>query len=313
MPPRRPGFSLVELLVVLATIAMLLGLLVPAVQQARVEARRTGCRSDLRQVGIAVHAYHDVRQSFPFASGRPRRGTTEHLESAGSDGTGFVRPQSWAISILPFIEEGSLAAMYARYCLACPPEAQESEIVNATVGVYNARSGVPGGLDFAALLGVGPDRPDPARRLDRWYFSAAVPTVAFGGILVPEGLGWDENSGAYATAIKGRPVRMADVSDGLGGTLALVESGDYSVDDGATWTPPRYSWPHVSDVGRFADRGAGPGPSPLETSLKPRSRIGVGTLVTLAGDGSVRSFADSVSGDVLTRLATRAGGESTPE
>jgi len=127
--------------------------------------------------------------------------------------------------------------------------------------------------------------------------------------MVPEGLGWDDGAGTYATAIKDRPVRMAEVSDGLGNTLAMVESGDYSVDDGGSWTPSRYSWPHVSDVGRFAGRGAGTGASSLETSLKPRSRIDGGVLLALAGDGAVRSLEEAIPADVLTRLTTRAGGE----
>ena len=278
-------------------------------QQARTAARRTGCRNDLRQLGIAIHAHHDVRRAFPFASGRPRRGTVDHLESAPVDGAGFVRPQSWAIAILPYIEEGALAAMYDRFCLACPPESQEDDIVNATIRAYNARSGVPGGLDFAALLGAGPALPDPVHRIDRWYFPAAVSPAEFSGVMVPEGLGWDDGAGTYATAIKDRPVRMAEVSDGLGNTLAMVESGDYSVDDGGSWTPSRYSWPHVSDVGRFAGRGAGTGASSLETSLKPRSRIDGGVLLALAGDGAVRSLEEAIPADVLTRLTTRAGGE----
>ena len=128
---RRPAFTLVELLVVIAVIGVLVGLLVPAVQQSRIAARRMACQSDLRQVGLALHGYHDARRAFPFVSGRPRPGTVEHLETSAATGIDYVRPQSWAVAILPYIEEGVLSAMYERYCLACPPEAQESEIVAA--------------------------------------------------------------------------------------------------------------------------------------------------------------------------------------
>jgi prepilin-type N-terminal cleavage/methylation domain-containing protein/prepilin-type processing-associated H-X9-DG protein len=84
------GFTLVELLVVIAIIAILVALLLPAVQAAREAARRTQCLNNLKQMGIALHNYHDVNGTFPHS----------HTSLSGGRCCGF----SWSALILPFIE-----------------------------------------------------------------------------------------------------------------------------------------------------------------------------------------------------------------
>ncbi len=97
--PSPRGFTLVELLVVIAIIGILISLLLPAVQSAREAARRTQCTNGLKQVGLALHQYHDTHRCFPFLRG----GT-----SGACDATSNCEYLSGWVSLLPYIEQTSL-------------------------------------------------------------------------------------------------------------------------------------------------------------------------------------------------------------
>lgn len=93
---KRRGFTLIELLVVIAVIAILVALLLPAVQQAREAARRTMCRSHLKQLVLALHSYHDVHRAFPI--------NASYTHSIGPDSI----TRSWMQGVLPFVEQSAL-------------------------------------------------------------------------------------------------------------------------------------------------------------------------------------------------------------
>ncbi|MBR9801344.1 DUF1559 domain-containing protein [bacterium] len=106
---RSRGFTLIELLVVIAIIAILVALLLPAVQQAREAARRSSCKNNLKQIGLALHNYHDTHRVFPAGGFR----YVNSSPSSGNENTAFGSvSHSYLVSILPFVE---WSAMYDQF------------------------------------------------------------------------------------------------------------------------------------------------------------------------------------------------------
>src|SRR3954454_13370626 len=100
-PPRHEGFTLIELLVAIAIIAILIALLVPAVQKVRAAAAKTQCTNNLKQLGIAMHAYHDSSKKFP-----------RNYTKVGTNTWEAVSANHY---LLPFIEQATLFAQAQTY------------------------------------------------------------------------------------------------------------------------------------------------------------------------------------------------------
>jgi prepilin-type N-terminal cleavage/methylation domain-containing protein len=103
---RRDGFTLIELLVVLGIISILIALLLPAVQSAREAARGANCRSNLRQVGIALHSYEAVNGCFPPALTSRMR----HKGSTALAGVDYFGKFSFLARMLPHLEQSAVFA-----------------------------------------------------------------------------------------------------------------------------------------------------------------------------------------------------------
>ena len=102
---RRSAFTLIELLVVIAIIAILVAILLPAVQQAREAARRAQCKNNLKQIGLALHNYHDDYRMFPLMSGGLGQTANTYGAAGNGLGHGYI---SWTIRILPYMDQTAI-------------------------------------------------------------------------------------------------------------------------------------------------------------------------------------------------------------
>lgn len=193
-----PGFTLVELLVVMAIIGTLIAILLPAVQRAREAARRAGCLNNLRQMGIGVHHYHDALGTFP-PGGIEHRTTINPATGMPYGASG--RQLAWSVFLLPYVEQGSL---YARIDTGKSFDAVENAEAAATVlSIYICPS-VPQGSQLRS--GRGP--------------------CQYGGIYGERISG--PNNPPKGVMLYDRAIAMAEIVDGTSSTLIIAEDGEFA-------------------------------------------------------------------------------------
>jgi prepilin-type N-terminal cleavage/methylation domain-containing protein/prepilin-type processing-associated H-X9-DG protein len=287
----RSAFTLIELLVVIAIIAILIALLLPAVQQAREAARRSQCSNNLKQIGLAIHNYHDTNSRFPLSAIDP---------SLGRSGV-FA-------SILPFLDQANvyhrydfnlgnsdpanLAAVSQRIAVYLCPTAPLRRPI--PISGCDANDRAPG--TYAVSTGSG----DP--------YGTIASGAPNNGVII--------NSGSGSTSLR-------DVADGTSSTLLGGESAwnfpDYLFTSGPCGGQVRWGFSYWSS------------PYPLATAFttkgafNPRTRAGdntrlanfrsehAGVVNMLLCDGSVRSVSENIDHTLLDSLATRAGAEIVGE
>jgi prepilin-type N-terminal cleavage/methylation domain-containing protein/prepilin-type processing-associated H-X9-DG protein len=214
VPPRnRRGFTLIELLVVIAIIATLIGLLVPAVQKVREAAARTQCQNNMKQLGVALHAYHDVHKALP-------KGCAPDVYSNGAVQSAWG--SSWKVFILPYIEQGPMYAKWQFYSNSGGFNRNNMSLIdNVMLSVYRCpSSAMP---DFSPSLSNGSIQMFTSyagiagASIDSSVSDGLAGRVSGGGLLYP-------NS----------KVRMAMISDGASNTLLVGENSDHFRDANGT-------------------------------------------------------------------------------
>ncbi|HEY3967793.1 MAG TPA: DUF1559 domain-containing protein [Planctomycetaceae bacterium] len=291
--PASAGFTLIELLVVITIIAILVALLLPAVQTAREAARMTQCRNNLKQIGLALHSYEAALKVLPSS-------TTSQIDfGVWSPIPTNYHLHSWASMILPFLDQG---ALYNR--------------LNFTVSAFDPVNYEPASYRLPAYRCpsyTGPDfSPSPlygrmSPRFALRNYAAMGATNVGNFYLQPDGVFYARSS-----------TQNADVKDGTSRTIYIVETREPSAAvwiDGGTAAvvsrryldsnAPSYAGPEnsLNYQPYYVANGQG-----IDSQFGPSSQH-AGGIVHLFGDGSVQVISPNINALVYDALVTRAGKE----
>ncbi|UUO07761.1 DUF1559 domain-containing protein [Blastopirellula sp. J2-11] len=280
----RRGFTLVELLVVIAIIGVLIALLLPAVQQAREAARRSQCMNNLKQMGLAVHNFHDTYGHLP-----PSRIKANYL--------------GWSALLMPFMEQQNL---FDQIDLKLPYKDQTTAVQQASIGGYICPSRHSAG-DLTTEA-----QTDQADLGAAWDYancdgdgvgSTFRMITCTGMLIVADG---DQNKYRSVTG-------MRDVTDGLSNTIMIGERhvplskllNETNGGDGPVLSGWAYSSMRMAGLGR----SLGKGPNDTTSSREVFGSYHPGVSNFVLGDASVRSIQTNVDTENLARLANREDGE----
>jgi hypothetical protein len=303
------AFTLVELLVVIAIIGVLVGLLLPAVQAARESARRSSCSNNMRQLGLAMHHYHDHAKRFPS-------GWIGSSSAAGAVADEDEQPGwGWASRLLPQIEAGPL---YDRIDFRSPvfdPVGADvhAEVRRSVIATFLCPSDTRGPAEVAGVFGIGKESGEEGHEEHDHHFHAVdggdletlceVAKSNYVGMY-----GWqhevdDEPAAGDGILFRNSRFSFKDVTDGTSKTILL---GERSSRHGCS------TWAGViagAEVMRSRVVGVGDHVPNTGEHFDDFTSGHHGGVQFVYADGSCRLLSDSIDETVYHALCTRAGGE----
>jgi prepilin-type N-terminal cleavage/methylation domain-containing protein/prepilin-type processing-associated H-X9-DG protein len=271
----RHAFTLIELLVVIAIIAILIAMLIPAVQRVRESAARTECRNNLKQIGVALHSYHDRRKMFPPG----------YRSNVGPGNVDLGPGWGWASFILDDLEQGNL---YRQINFG----ADIGAAVNATsrmqiLSVFRCPSDIPPGNGLFV----------PTNH------TASVAHANYVALFGNNEIEDDPGAG-NGLFFRNSQVRMRDIVDGTSNTLLVGErSSNLAL---ASWTGSLTGADEAPALVLGTADHPPNDPAAHTEDFWSRHSQGVNFLFA---DGTVRNIGNGIDPIVWQALATRAGGE----
>lgn len=289
-PAKRIGFTLIELLVVIAIIAILIALLLPAVQQAREAARRSTCKNNMKQIGLALHNYNETHGCLPSGWVQPSLASTCQANSATT--SACLPGWGWSAMLLPFMDQANLyeALNIGSTQLAVAPTTESQTIIP----IFRCPS------DTGSSLNT-----------DRGNHATSNYKVNYGS----RGTGTTINTSPHNAAPgngsfwSNSSVRFRDITDGLSNTVLAGETArgvaGGTTYNGAIWVGYFDNGKTASCVWKMEDHVGARinGTSPWAFSSRH-----VGGAHFLLGDGAVRFISENINGATYEDLGRRADG-----
>jgi prepilin-type N-terminal cleavage/methylation domain-containing protein/prepilin-type processing-associated H-X9-DG protein len=310
----RRAFTLIELLVVIAILAILIGLLLPAVQRVREAAARLKCANNLKQMGLAIHGYHDAHQFFP-ASGWTKAG-------AGNPGGKW---HSWRSAILPYVERDDVRRVFDLTFHWW--EGPNLGAAAFPVAMYECPS-TPGGTPItsaAAKPSPAPGRPAltfsrPLAPTDYEAVQGVQPASINPHLSVPL---YDADN-RFSVLHRDSKNTMLSIGDGTASTIVVVEAAgrptvyrgrtarpDLTNDQGIGWVDNEGPFSLDGSAAEGSAEGCGLACAATMNARNDNEPYSFhpGGVNALFADGHVRFVRDSVSIRTFAALCTRAAGD----